>query len=64
MCLDTEEKIEFGWTDDKSSSAAYILHGRKLFTSNRWFDKTVQVKLFEFSIFNLVRVNKCLFLRS
>ncbi len=47
LCLDDESSDE---TDNcqetfevRSAACGQLLHGNKKFTSNRWFDKTVQV---------------------
>ena len=42
LCLDDKE-IPNGEVDQRSFAAGQILHGNKTFTSNRWFDKTIQV---------------------
>lgn len=39
LCLDTKEKHN---TNDRTENSAYILHGNKSYTANRWFDKTIQ----------------------
>jgi hypothetical protein len=44
LCLDTKETPSDGSTDPNSLFAGQLLHGNKLFSSNRWFDKTVQVR--------------------
>ncbi len=43
LCLDTKEKHEQPQSADRSMDSSYILHGNKSYTSNRWFDKTIQV---------------------
>ena len=48
MCLDHNTKTPA--TDDldaRSVACGQILHGNKQFTSNRWFDKTIQVIIAE-----------------
>lgn len=45
LCLDTNDGPKEGYPDEKSADAAQILHGNKKFSSNRWFDKTVQVNV-------------------
>jgi hypothetical protein len=41
--------------DERSFAAGQLLHGNKMFTSNRFFDKTIQVKII-FEVF--IKLNK------
>lgn len=45
LCLDDDLNGENGnlINDERSSAGAQLLHGSKTFSSNRWFDKTLQV---------------------
>ena len=43
LCLDGKETIKYAETDSRSLACGQILHGNNEFTSNRWFDKTIQV---------------------
>jgi hypothetical protein len=47
--LDTSDATLSNFADKRSSDSGQILHGNKKFTSNRWFDKTIQVKLSDFT---------------
>jgi hypothetical protein len=42
--LDDDSKVP-QTSDEKSLAAAQLLHGNKIFSSNRWFDKAIQVSL-------------------
>lgn len=45
LCLDTPDvTINKTNVDAKSLAGEQLLHGNNVFTANRWFDKTVQVK--------------------
>ncbi|KHJ83009.1 Choline/Carnitine O-acyltransferase, partial [Oesophagostomum dentatum] len=57
LCIDQESEPEKGYTED-DEHARQVLHGggAKVNSSNRWFDKTLQVL---FSVFNLISVNVC-----
>ena len=45
LCLDGEAKNKNNDIDVRSIACGDVLHGNKEFTSNRWFDKTIQVNL-------------------
>lgn len=43
LCLDGEGTLDANGVDTRSLAMGQMLHGNTEFTSNRWFDKTVQV---------------------
>lgn len=46
LCLDTPDLAVNNKTnvDARTLAGEQLLHGNNVFTANRWFDKTVQVK--------------------
>ncbi len=58
LCLDQNNSPRDSKIDERSRSAGQLLHGNKAFTSNRFFDKTIQVLTTLFKLLNFQNITK------